>query len=386
MRRVATQPRANLAARARELGFDFVESNGEPYWNESVYYSFTLAEIEDQLEAPSNELASLSLDLVNRIIGDQRALERLKIPRHAWDLIAESWRRREPSLYGRFDFAFDGKGPARLLEYNADTPTALFEAAVFQWVWLEDMIAQGGLPKSADQFNSLHEKLVARLKNVARGRTLHMACMAGSREDRGFIAYLEDCAKQAGLATGVLRMEEIGLRRQASFVDLKNRSIDLLFKLYPWEFMLKDSFGQSPAMRETAFLEPPWKMLLSNKGMLPLLWEMAPRHPNLLPAYFEDDPRAAELDGRYARKPLYSREGANVTLVDRGGVIDFDSGPYGEEGFILQALADSPSFEGRYPIIGSWIIGEEACGIGVREDKSPITKNNAQFVPHAIID
>jgi glutathionylspermidine synthase len=37
-------------------------------------------------------------------------------------------------LYGRFDLAYRGDGPPKLLEYNADTPTALFEAAVVQWI------------------------------------------------------------------------------------------------------------------------------------------------------------------------------------------------------------------------------------------------------------
>jgi glutathionylspermidine synthase len=385
MRRIAITPRANLNARAAELGFDFLAFDGEPYWDESAYYAFTLAEIEDDIEAPTNELASLCLDLVERIVRDEQTLQRLKIPRHAWDLIAQSWRRGDLSLYGRFDFAYRGGERAKLLEYNADTPTALFEAAVFQWVWLEDAIAQDLLPRRADQFNSLHEKLVARLQRVAQRRPLHMACMADSQEDRGFIAYLEDCARQADLTAYVLGIEDIGLRKRGPFVDLSSRPIELLFKLYPWEFMFQDSFGQSPAMQDTRFIEPPWKMLLSNKGLLPLLWEMEPRHPNLLPAFFEGDPRAAELGGRYARKPLYSREGANISLVDGGRIIDSDGGDYGAEGFVLQALVDPPQFDGRYPILGSWMIGDEACGMGVREDKSPITKNNARFLPHAII-
>ena len=213
-----------------------------------------------------------------------------------------------------------------------------------------------------------------------------MAYSTLSIEDRGFISYLDDCARQAGLASYRLGIEDIGLRRRGPFLDLQNRAIQLLFKLYPWEFMLRDDFGASPAMRNTRFIEPPWKMLLSNKGMLCLLWEMARGHPNLLPAFFEGDSRAGELGGRYARKPLYSREGANVTLVDGGRIIDSDQGEYGAEGFILQGLVDPPEFDGRYPILGSWVVGEEACGLGVREDKSPITKNNARFLPHAILD
>jgi glutathionylspermidine synthase len=386
VRRVQTQVRPNLQDRARELGFDVLEFDGEPYWDESAYYAFSLKEIEDDLEAPSNELAALCVELAGKIVGDERMLERLQIPRHAWDLIAESWRRRDLSLYGRFDLAYDGSGRARLLEYNADTPTALFEAAVFQWLWLEDSIAQNRLPAGADQFNSLHEKLVARLGVVGGRRALHMAYTLGVREDQGFIDYLQDCARQAGLSATPIGLGDIGLRRNGGFVDLANRPIALLFKLEPWEHMLKGAFATSPAMLATRFVEPPWKMVLSNKGMLPLLWEMAPRHPNLLEAYFEDDRRCWTLGESYARKPLYSREGGNVTLVDRGREIDSTSGDFGAEGFIRQALVDPSCFSGHYPVIGSWIIGEEACGIGVREQTTPITRNSARFVPHAIDD
>jgi hypothetical protein len=37
------------------------------------------------------------------------------------------------------------------------------------------------------------------------------------------------------------------------------------------------------------------------QGILPLLWAMFPRHPNLLPAYFDDDPKVAELGTSYVR-------------------------------------------------------------------------------------
>src|SRR5580704_1106808 len=197
MRRISVQPRPNLNDRARETGFEFVSLDGKLYWDESAYYAFSLRQIEDDIERPTNELAALCLELVDRIVGDEQMLRRLKIPDHAWEPIAESWRRRDPTLYGRFDFAYDGRPPARLLEYNADTPTALFEAAVFQWVWLEDAIAQKIVPAGADQFNALHEKLIARFAAVGTAMNnparLHLACMPHSIEDRGLIAYLTDC-------------------------------------------------------------------------------------------------------------------------------------------------------------------------------------------------
>jgi glutathionylspermidine synthase len=119
--------------------------------------------------------------------------------------------------------------------------------------------------------------------------------------------------------------------------------------------------------------------------MLPLLWEMFPGHPNLLPAYFEDDPNAAQLGASFVRKPLYSREGANVALVSAGVTLVEQEGPYGAEGFIRQALAPLPEFSGQYPVIGSWLVDHAACGLSIREDENPITGNTSRFLPHAIL-
>ena len=109
----------------------------------------------------------------------------------------------------------------------------------------------------------------------------------------GTLAYLEDCAHQAGLATVMIDMEAIGRTPHGLFVDAKNVPIDLLFKLYPWEWMMREAFGRYLPGAPTQFVEPPWKAILSNKGILPLLWAMFPGHPNLLPAYFDDDEKPA---------------------------------------------------------------------------------------------
>lgn len=385
MQRIPIRQRANFKARVEELGFDFHTIDGYPYWDETAYYAFTLREIEDDIEGPSEDLAALCLDFVDRAVASEDILQSLCIPEHAWPLIAESWRRRDATLYGRFDFAYDGKGPAKLLEYNADTPTSLYEAAVFQWVWLEDSMAQKQLPGDADQYNSLHEKLIAQLKSFGRDRMLHLSCIEGSTEDNGTIAYIADCALQAGHRTSMLTVGEIGLGSDGVFVDMKNRPIEWMFKLYPWEWMFEDEFGKSPAMRKTAWLEPPWKAVLSNKGMLVHLYQMEPKHPNLLPAYFEQDPRKEALGSRFARKPIYSREGANILLVDGDQVAGRSGGVYGDEGHIRQALVKLPEFEGKFPVVGSWIVGDLACGLGVREDTKLITTDDSRYLPHAII-
>jgi glutathionylspermidine synthase len=385
MQRIICPERDDWQKTAEALGFDFHTIDGERYWDERGYYAFTLDEIEARIEAPTAEIDAMCLELVSHAVDDERILRRLKIPEPFWPLIVESWQRREPSLYGRLDLSFDGRGTAKLLEYNADTPTSIFEAAVFQWTWLEQATLRAIIPKQADQYNSIHERLIEAWKKIGRGRHLHLAGATGNEEDAGTLAYLEDTATQAGIATTMIDIEDIGWREASGFVDLDNRDIELAFKLYPWEWMFQDAFGARLHQAATRWIEPPWKAVLSNKGILPLLWELFPNHPNLLPAFFEDDPRAKELGTSFVRKPLYSREGANVTLISQGVPLAQQDGPYGGEGFVRQAFASLQHFSGQYPVLGSWLVDHTPCGLSIREDESPITGNNSRFLPHAIL-
>jgi len=385
MQRITCPERDDWRATAEACGFDFHSVGGERYWDERGYYAFTLEEIERQIEGPTGEIDAMCLELVGRAVDDEQYLRRLRIPEAFWPLVAESWHRGDAGLYGRLDLGFTGHGPAKLLEYNADTPTTVFEAAVFQWTWLEQAIERRMIPKAADQYNSIHERLIEGWKRIGKGRHLHLTGVTGDAEDAGTLAYLEDTATQAGLATTMIDIEDIGWREQGGFVDLERRDIGLVFKLYPWEWMFRDEFGAKLLEAPTRWIEPPWKAVLSNKGILPLLWEMCPNHPNLLPAFFEDDPRARELGTSFVRKPLYSREGANVMLISEGVAFAEQEGPYGAEGFIRQAFADMPRFSGQYPVLGSWLVEHTPCGLSIREDENPITGNSSRLLPHAIL-
>jgi glutathionylspermidine synthase len=385
MQRVTCPERDDWRATAEATGFDFHTVDDERYWDERAYYAFTLDEIERDIELPTAEIDAMCLELADCAVDDEYYLRRLKIPEAFWPLISESWHRDDASLYGRIDLCFDGRGPAKLLEYNADTPTSIFEAAVFQWTWLEQAIERRIIPAHADQYNSIHEHLIEAWDKAGAGRHVHLAGILENPEDAGTLAYLQDTARQAGLLTSLIDIEDIGLRDDGSFRDADGRPIELAFKLYPWEWMFDDAFGAKLASAPTRWIEPPWKAVLSNKGILPLLWEMFPHHPNLLPAYFEDDPAAAALGTSFVRKPLYSREGANVTLVSAGEIINEQQGPYGAEGFIRQAFAPLPNFSNQYPVLGSWLIDHTPCGLSIREDGNPITGNTSRFIPHAIV-
>ena len=371
MKRETLIPRAGWQRKVEELGFLFHSIDGV-YWDERACYRFTAAEI-DKLEAAAGELQSRCIDAVERVIS-KRDYTRFAIPEPFHALIERSWEGDEKSLYGRFDLSWDGGGDPKMLEYNADTPTALLEASVVQWYWMKDVFPQ------ADQFNSIHEKLIDRWKDMraqlpADGR-VYFSCDADSPEDQGNLDYLRDTATQASLDARAIGIADIGWDG-GRFVDLEGRTMSALFKLYPWEWMVREEFGQFLLKATLRVIEPPWKMLLSNKAILPVLWEMFPGHPNLLAASFEPGRFATD----FVKKPLYSREGANVSITSRGATLEAP-GEYGEEGFIWQAYHELPSFAGNYTVIGSWIIGEEPAGIGIREDESPITKNSSRFVPH----
>jgi glutathionylspermidine synthase len=390
MQRIACDERPDWKAKAAEAGFTFHTIDGARYWDERAYYAFTLEQIERDIEEPTGELDAMCRELVARAVSDERMLQVLRIPERFWTYIAASWKRGDPSLYGRFDLSYSGQGPAKLLEYNADTPTSLYETGVFQWKWLEDASARNVVPQNADQYNSLHEKLIDGWREIGQnlegfGGHVHLGGALDDPEDGGTVQYLEDTARQAGLTTTAIKMDDIGRTPKGVFVDLADKPIELMFKLYPWEWMFREQFGQFLAGSPTRWLEPPWKAILSNKGILPLLWAMYPRHPNLLPAFFEDDPKAAELGNSFVRKPLYSREGSNVSIMVGGEQIDQDEGPYGAEGFVRQGVATLPQFDGNYAAIGSWIVAGKPCGLSVREDSSPITKNTSRFLPHAIV-
>ncbi|MFA7431961.1 MAG: glutathionylspermidine synthase family protein, partial [Rhodospirillaceae bacterium] len=321
MKRIIVPERPDWKTTAENLGFAFHTMYGEPYWHEGAAYEFTLRQIEDDLEDPSTELHRMCLDMVDRAVNDEATLTALAIPPEHWDLVRDSWQRRDASLYGRFDLFYDGTGPAKLLEYNADTPTSLYESAFFQWLWLEENIKAGTLPEGADQFNSIQERLSERLAEIIpAGEMMHFASVGDSIEDRQTVRYLEDIAAQGGLDPRYVPMETIGVDDEGRFADAEGWVITTLFKLYPWEMILREPFAEHLAGSGTQFIEPPWKAILSNKGLLALLWDAYPGHPNLLPTYFQTDPRGpANLTGRVVRKPLFSREGANIEVFEGDG-------------------------------------------------------------------
>lgn len=387
MQRTAIPERPDWQATARANGFTFHHVNGAKYWDESAYWRIGLSALEREIEDPTVELYAMCLALVDEVVRSEELMERMAIPPAMRDPIARSWFSGTPSLYGRFDFAYDGTGPAKLLEFNADTPTSIYETAFFQWQWLEQNVALGRLPAGADQFNRLHEALIERFARLfTPGSLVHFSSVVDHVEDRQTVLYLEDLASQAGLEARFVAIDAIGVNAGGQLVDDQATLIGALFKLYPWEVLMRSAYADELARSSTLFLEPMWKAVLSNKAILPLLWERHRGHRNLLPAAFEGTVEAdAIAAGPHAVKPFFSREGADIELFDGTRRTRGPAEGYGAEGRIVQAFAPLAQSGGNHAVIGSWVVGDDAVAMSVREDSGPITRDLARFVPHAIV-
>ncbi|OSZ67172.1 glutathionylspermidine synthase [Sphingomonas sp. IBVSS1] len=379
MRRIDCTPRSDWQQRVSQLGLVWhSRPDGSAYWDERAAWAFTPDEVA-VLETATAELYRLYLAAGQHVIDADR-LGELGIPSFCHAAIRAAWDGEPRALnLGRFDLGWDGSGPPKLFEFNADTPTSLLEAAVVQWDWKQAVFP------AADQFNSLHEALVARWREIApppgTSRLYLAAAADASGEDEVTIAYHADCAAEAGIATSLIAMGDIGWDRDIRrFVDLDGRAMGAICKLYPWEWLVHEPFGRQviDSLSTTLWMEPIWKMLWSNKAMLAVLWELFPGHPNLL------ETRRRPLAGAQVEKPILGREGANVRIIGAEGGAASD-GLYGAEGFVYQALYPLPGRDDQRPVIGSWTVDGAPVGIGIRED-GPITGNLARFVPHLILE
>jgi glutathionylspermidine synthase len=426
MRRVSIEKRPNATRLVQSQGLVYSKDPApgeiEPYWPDDRYYTFTTAEIE-LLEKSGKDVFAMCCEAADFLVENPAIItDKMAIPAFALQQIKESWNRELDwgSIYGRFDVCFGGLDHPdprlrvpKFYEFNADTPTSLVEAASIQWLWLE----QTG--HGNDQFNSLTEKLIAAWKRnltlvekkLGHRVTVHFACGRGepTGEDAMNTTVLMDTCQQAGWSTKTLFVEEIALSsRDGRFYDQQGEHIDVIFKLYPWEFIVEQRFGEAcfkdmeniglcDAAGEyiggTVWIEPPYKMLWSNKAIFAILWDLFkddPRSKWLLPTHFESDVPPSLT--KYARKPIFAREGADVLLKADGKVIqDATTGFYGKEGYVVQELALLPDFkdergDSHYAVLGLWFVDGEPAGMGIREDETPITANGSKYIPHSISD
>ncbi len=399
--------RPNWREQTAELGYNVSLLDDPPYWIEAIDQPFccvfSQTEVSDLIDAATVELAQLALQLVEKVCSSANSeslFDHLRIPSHFRECIRRSWKRHDRSLYGRFDFAYS-ENSLKLLELNFDTPTSLYESAHLQHLWLEDLRQVHAIPVDALQSNSIQEKLIsATQKLVSAEQVFHLGTFQHAIEEAENLKYLQSCAVRAGLNTQFIYLDDLRYDASGRLVDVEGRLITCLFKLFPWELLfLEDtkSFAStgnylfSPLIESnaTSFVEPVWKSILSNKAVLPLMWEMAPNHRFLLEATMDDNSKKAKRlkDSPHVRKPIFGREGSGVSIVSdpSSNAMNAGSDNLAKEAFIIQEFTPLQKYEEFHLVVGSWLVDEESAGISIRADRSKITGRQALFVPHYVL-
>ena len=352
---------------------------------------------EDEAEAlyeAANTLYGMFVAAAEHVIERQRYLE-LGIPSNLVPLVEDSWARNDLHLYGRFDLAggLDGL-PIRLIEFNADTPTALFETSIVQWALLK----ANGMDETR-QFNNLHEMLGENFRRLVTrdhplgefaeryaGEKLLFSSLGGLAEDERTVRYLQRVAHEAGLYTDFCFLHEAGFTADEGVFNRDGQLADFWFRLYPWEDIAAEELELTRLLAKmarqgrTRILNPAYTLLFQSKGMLALLCELFPDSPYLPRAAFEPLPGVAQV-----RKKLFGREGANMTLLSATGeVLHQTDGPYGHHKDVYQERVDfAQDAQGRNYQAGVFHVGE-ACALGFRRG-GDILDNMSKFVGHIVV-
>lgn len=386
-RRIPVDTPARAEARLRELGMLAPGPDGEPWWVTDAAYLIH-PELVDQLFEAATGIQKRCYDAVDALVasGDyayfgirNRAMQ---------TAIAQSWRAKDSPLYGRMDFSFAPDGTPMLLDYEADSPFGMAEAAYVQWEWFEAWQAATG--KGFDsQENLIYEKLAAHIPRAGLPQRFAIACggettATGAPADTGerFDAeFLAELAREAGLRPGICGIEQVGWDLDAMrFTDDADEPLEALVKIYPWDWMEDEPNVEVLPQCRTRILPGAWVRLVGDKTMMALLWHMAPGAPNLLPTFLE---RPAQ--GAMVAKPRRGWDGEHVYLPGQtpGEVPEEEMGP-----LLYQAHCPLPQFTTNggavHANLSVWMVGGEPAGISFRESRGPVTGPSARFVPHIL--
>ncbi len=452
MERVGISPRENYKSIVEGLGLTFHEfftdkeneTKGikHKYWSDEHYYLVDPS-VSHKIEIATQELYSMCIAAVKYVIENESVfLNQFQLSPELYPCICKSWLQYQSNpklhtLYSRFDFSFPNfDNPncfPKMLEINADTPTILLECSLVQRQWMEQVFFENFQQKqirssfshlydSISQYNTIEDGLKSHweyiLENLSEKEqqpdTFHFCSIAPSEEDFQTVAFIMKCfnivshSKGYNTKSNFLYIQDVGFSEESyEFVDLQNKPISHLFKLYAWEWLIEEFFGpqmlQLVSEEQIHVYEPLWKMILTHKGLMAILWKLFPGNKYLLPSYFSKEDLVAHTQdsSSFVKKPFYGREGNNVSITQNHQIVcshlqtkqvvmPFLSKPNTEfsnsEGYLYQQLCLLPRFDDRfYTAIGSWVIGEQACGMGMREDSNMITRNlHNSFVPHIV--
>jgi len=365
--------------------------------DESSYLSHQLVEITEAEAAAYYEAGNTLYDMfveAGEYVMEHDLFHEIGIPFNLVEQIKESWENEVHwHLYGRFDLAggIDGE-PIKLLEFNADTPTALFETAIVQWAILK----QNGMDASK-QFNIVYDKL---LENFQRLVTLEASVEAfterydgwrflftairGNAEEENTVRLLQHIATEAGYETEFAFMDEVELSGEEG-IFYQDEAYELWFKLIPWEdIAIEESelgalLGDIIANQKAIIFNPSYTLMFQSKGIMKILWDLYPNHPLLLETSFEP------LEGqKQVKKPIFGREGGSVAILDaEGRELLVEQGEHDAFSSIYQSYVALPADQSGARYQAGLFYAYESCGVGFRKG-GEIMNNMSKFVGHVV--
>jgi glutathionylspermidine synthase len=372
MKRVKVAGRTDWKKRVEQQGLLWHSDDGHETWNENTAYLLSPGEVQRLCHA-ARELAQLYHQATNHVVA-ANLWPLIGLKNDETELIASSWQRREWSLLGRFDFLFDVDGCPKLLEYNAETALSVVETAIIQKHWLVRAMP------NHQQFNHLEESLLEAWRESGFTH-VHCAWRPRHTEVEGTIRYMAQLMRSVGIQASLMAMHRVGWNsRERKFVDQDGAPISHCFKLYPWEWMLREPFAKWVEASGCSFIEPPWRLLQGSKGILCVLSELFRDHPSVVACRTSPD----HLGSSFVTKPLFGHEGQNVAIHRNGRIVELLPGEYGDEPKVFQAFVESPRYDGFLPQFGVWMVRDEPVAICVRETHSSIISAKSALVPHAL--
>jgi len=340
-----------------------------------------------------NELYDMYATAAQHVI-DKNLFFELGIPFNLIDVIKKSWDNDVHwHLYGRFDLAggIDG-APIKLIEFNADTPTALFETAILQWALLK----HNGMDEER-QFNNLYEAISDNFRRLVTlfddpeefekyydGWKILFSSVSGNIEEEQTVRLLQQMAIDAGFETGFEPLGGVKFDDEGIY-DANEQPYEYWFKLYPWEDIaieepeLATQLSSIMENQKAIILNPAYTLLFQSKGMMKILCDLFPDSPYLLKTSFEPLKGVQQVEKR-----MFGREGANVRIIDASGTtIEANDGPYGNFKPIYQEYVEFPKDAQGNSYQAGVFFAYEACGLGFRRG-GKILGNMSKFVGHVL--
>jgi len=382
------------------LSAEYLESLGFVWHtdsDESSYIADALVVISEQeAEAyyeATNELYDMYVEAAEHVVQNNLFHE-IGIPFNLVDSIKESWENDVHwHLYGRFDLAGGINGtPIKLLEFNADTPTALFETAIVQWAILK----QNELEEES-QFNALYESLVDNFKRLVTleedvstfeehydGWNFLFTSVRGNAEEENTVKLLQHIATEAGFNTQFAYIDDIEFSDEEG-IFYNEENYELWFKLIPWEDIALEESDLAMLLsniiknQKAIMFNPAYTLLFQSKGLLKILWDLYPNHPLLLEASFEPLQATKQVE-----KPVFGREGGSVTIIDENNhMIETVEGSYENHKMVYQAYTELDLDATGNSYQAGVFYAYEACALGFRKG-GKILDNMSKFVGHVV--